>query len=225
MPGTLATGPASTVEAALLMFPASKPMSGTATGEIPSSAAGVPPCQLPAAVTCLPGPSRRKISEVIPRDRRRPPEPAGHPIGFSGDARWPALRRDRTAGTRVRQGHPRKKMGFTANGIPPAAGSFRGKDAADLTDAGPGDAVLPPGCSTRPGPACAGSPPSTTLLQRAEGPGDHLTMVQAVTADSRSHRSVRQLERVRAQLSSASRPRSAIGVAQDAADASAPRPR
>jgi hypothetical protein len=59
-----------------------------------------------------------------------------------------------------------KKLGFTANGIPPAAGSFRGKDAADLTDAGPGDAVLPPGCSTRPGPACAGSPPSTTLLQR-----------------------------------------------------------
>jgi hypothetical protein len=119
VPGTLATGPASTVEAALLMFPASKPMSGTATGEIPSSAAGVPPCQLPAAVTCLPGPSRRKISEVIPRDRRRPPEPAGHSIGFSGDARWPALRRDRTAGASPARPSA-EKMGFTANGIPPA---------------------------------------------------------------------------------------------------------
>jgi hypothetical protein len=34
----------------------------------------------------------------------------------------------------------------------PAAGGFRGKDAADPPDAGPGDAVLPPGRSTRPGP-------------------------------------------------------------------------
>jgi hypothetical protein len=108
VPGTLATGPASTVEAALLMFPASKPMSGTATGEIPSSAAGVPPCQLPAAVTYLSGPSRRKISEVIPRDRRRPQSrqdiPSGSPVMRGG------LRCDVTEPqARVRQGHPRKK--------------------------------------------------------------------------------------------------------------------
>jgi hypothetical protein len=65
VPGTPATGAPSALQAALLMSPAPKPESGTATGEIPTSAAGVPRHQLPLALTYPPGPSGRTISQPI----------------------------------------------------------------------------------------------------------------------------------------------------------------
>jgi hypothetical protein len=77
------------------MFPAPKPEPGGATGEISTSAAGVPPCRLPAAVTYLPGPPGRAISEVIsvtgatPKDRhktsrrRSPVMPGGQRCGVT----------------------------------------------------------------------------------------------------------------------------------------------
>ncbi len=65
MPGTPAAGAPSALPAALLMSPAPKPEPGTATGEIPTSAAGVPRYQLPLAFTYLPGRPGRKISQII----------------------------------------------------------------------------------------------------------------------------------------------------------------
>jgi hypothetical protein len=65
VPGTPATGAPSALQAALLTSPAPKPEPGTATGEIPTSAAGVPRHQLPLALTYPPGPSGRKISQLI----------------------------------------------------------------------------------------------------------------------------------------------------------------
>jgi hypothetical protein len=65
VPGTPATGAPSALPAALLMSPAAKPEPGTATGEISTSAAGVPRYQLPVAITYPPGPSARTISQLI----------------------------------------------------------------------------------------------------------------------------------------------------------------
>jgi hypothetical protein len=73
-----ASGAPIALQAALLMSPAAKPGSGTATGEIPTSAAAV--------------------AEPQAREPRK---------GTRGGKIW-----------------------LTANGVCPAAGSFRGKDAA-----------------------------------------------------------------------------------------------
>jgi len=58
------------------MSSAPKPESGTATGEISTSAAGVPRYQLTVALTYLPGPSGRKISQLISVTVATPPWPA-----------------------------------------------------------------------------------------------------------------------------------------------------
>jgi hypothetical protein len=65
VPGTPAIDAASTFEPASLVSSAPKPKSGTGTGEISTSAAAGPHCQPSIAVTYLPGPSGRKISQVI----------------------------------------------------------------------------------------------------------------------------------------------------------------
>lgn len=89
MPGILAIDASATFETALLMSSAPKPKFGSTTGEISTNAAGVPQYQLSVAVTYLPGPSGRKVSEVLTVTISAAADPAkditpGSPVQFDG---------------------------------------------------------------------------------------------------------------------------------------------
>jgi hypothetical protein len=129
MPGTLAIDAPNTFEAALLMASGPKPKFGAGTGEVSTNAAGVPQYQLQVAVTYLPGPSGRKVSEVISVTVAASQDPArdiapGTPIMFDG-LRCGVTEPEARDNGKVRGG----RVWFTAAGIRPAVPA-RGRDAA-----------------------------------------------------------------------------------------------
>jgi len=131
VPGTPAAAAPSALPAALLMSPAPKPEPGTATGEIPTSAAGVPRYQLPLAFTYLPGPSGAEDLPDHLGDRRHPQGPAqdipsGSPVMSDGPRCGLTQPEARESGKGIRGG----RTWLTTNGMRPAAGRFRGNDAA-----------------------------------------------------------------------------------------------
>src|SRR5262249_50781476 len=118
MPGTLAIDATNTFETALLMSSGPKPKFGAATGEISTNAAGVPQYQLSVAVTYLPGPTGRKVSEVISVTVAAQADPAkdippGSPVMFDSLRCGVTEPEAREGGRGVRGG----KIWFTANGI------------------------------------------------------------------------------------------------------------
>lgn len=130
MPGILAVDAQNTFETALLMSSAPKPKFGSTTGEISTNAAGVPQYQLSVAVTYLPGPTGRKVSEVIALTVAAQADPAkdippGTPVMFDGLRCGVTEPEARENGKGVRGG----RIWFTANGVRPAA-AFRGKGEA-----------------------------------------------------------------------------------------------
>jgi len=131
MPGTLAIDATNTFETALLMSSAPKPKFGASTGEISTNAAGVPQYALSVAVTYLPGPSGRKVSEVISvtvAAQQDPAKdiPAGSPIVFDGLRCGVTEPEARESGKGIRGG----KIWFSANGIRSAAGGLRSVEKA-----------------------------------------------------------------------------------------------
>jgi hypothetical protein len=132
VPRTPATGAPSALQAALLISPAPKPESDTATGEISTSAACVPRYQLPLALTYLPAwPVRAEDLPAHFGDRRHPHGPAqdippGSPV-MSDGRRCGVTQPEAPAS---RKGTRGGRTWLTTNGMRPAAGSFRGKDAA-----------------------------------------------------------------------------------------------
>jgi hypothetical protein len=125
MPGTLAIDAQKTFETALLMSSGPKPKFGAATGEISTNAAGVPQYQVSVAVTYLPGPTGRKVSEVISLTIAAEQDPAkdippGSPVMFD-QLRCGVTEPEARDNGKVRGG----KIWFTANGIRPAHGIQR----------------------------------------------------------------------------------------------------
>lgn len=130
MPGTLAIDAQNTFEAAILMSSAPKPKFGSSTGEISTNARGVPQYAVSVAVTYLPGPTGRKVSEVIILTIAAPKDPAegiapGTPVMFDQLRAGVSEPEAREGGRGVRGG----KVWFTANAIRPAAPA-RARDAA-----------------------------------------------------------------------------------------------
>jgi hypothetical protein len=118
MPGTLAIDAQNTFETALLMSSAPKPKFGGTNGEISTNAAGVPQYQLSVAVTYLPGPSGRKISEVITLTVAAQHDPAkdiqpGTPVMFDALRCGVSEPEAREGGRGVKGG----RIWFTASGI------------------------------------------------------------------------------------------------------------
>lgn len=123
MPGTLAIDAQNTFEAAMFMSSAPKPKFGSSNGEISVNAAGVPQYAMSVAVTYLPGPNGRKISEVINVTVSAHGDPAkdiqpGSPVIFDGLRCGVSEPEAREQGKGIRGG----KIWFTANAIRPAGG-------------------------------------------------------------------------------------------------------
>jgi len=131
MPGTLAIDAPNTFATALLMGSAPKPKFGSATGEISTTAEGVPQYQLSVAVTYLPGPSGRSVSEVITVTVASPQDPAkdvdpGSPVQFAGLRCGVSEPEARENGKGIRGG----KIWFTAAGVRLAMPGQRKPEAA-----------------------------------------------------------------------------------------------
>ena len=123
MPGTLAIDAQNTFAAALLMSAGPKPKFGSTTGEISTTAAGVPQYQAEVAVTYHAEPGRRAVSEVITVTIAAQHDPTkditpGSPVMFDQLRAGVSTPEARDNGKGIRGG----RLWFSANGIRSANG-------------------------------------------------------------------------------------------------------